>query len=214
MLAEQERRTSDQSREQSLGRFHALPSRVDLGAYHSSVASTSRMETSATAPTVNDEEEEDIYADMPPLEGFSEPSTSPRLELQERTSRLRTALEQSATDLLSLNWVSEPERVNRTRAQDEALERLRGDASFRARVQQYMQPETANRILRVLDRSADHIAHTQAQAQMQAQPPASEQVPGSPHSDARARWELSRGLVDGNGDFVTKRPVLRFWVGR
>jgi hypothetical protein len=169
-----------------------------------------RIETSIHAEdSAMAEDEEDIYADMPPLEGFSEPSSSSTLE--EATTRLHRLLEQSdfnpARDHASA--VEQPP-VTRIRAQDEALERLRADAGFRARVQQYMHPETASRILRVLDRTGNDRPSSQAE-ERPAQP---EQIPGSPLSDTRARFELERGYVDRNGDFTQKRPLHRYTVGR
>lgn len=154
-----------------------------------------------------DQAEEDIYADMPPLEGFPDPEPLPTLP-----ANVSAAIDWASASRAPL---PPPDQPFRHRRRNSALESLRTDAAFRARLQQIMPPENAARVLRVLDRSfgPDQVEEPAIEV------PSSqtvEQIPGSPRSDARARWELAKGLVDGNGDFVEpkKRHLGTYHVGR
>lgn len=148
----------------------------------------------------NDEEEEGIYADMPPLEESDESWRSSRATLPPAVP--------VADDLQSVRRRD----AHRLRSRDEALESLRSDTAFRARVRQYMHPDTASRILNVLDRSSEDRQPTQPAA---PQPQQGDQMPGTPRSDARVRWELAKGFVDRNGDFVQRRSAqLQHHIGR
>jgi hypothetical protein len=221
-------------------------------------------------PYADSTDDEDIYSDMPHLEGLDEQPVPPSPELsvqragaayfrpleEGEAARAREDIRQEQQSSGGSALASQSQSANAAapgstaaaaldhadalaiRAQNRqrifdavqsagpgnpslALERLRADPTFRTRIRQYMHPDTARRILEVLDRPDRRGAAPVASggtgratatvpgaapnttSSATAEPPNTLSVPGAPGSEERYQWELKMAIVDRNGMDLT-----------